>query len=506
MFFYENIRMKNLINIIGKLYKYLIVSISIILSTFNVSAQSELYYNLEITSVISSGLFSPFWLSVNRCGISSVGKKWGYLRTGIAGKESINNNWRFEYGADIIAEKNLSHYIFVQQMYADVLWRWLRLSVGKKERSGELKNSNLSTGALIESGNAAPIPQVRIEIPEYHDFCGTDGLLGLRGHIAYGWFGDGNWQENWVSDGGRYAKNILYHSKSLFWKIGKEQCFPLTYEGGVLFATQFGGKIYNYMNKPEKDFKMPTRLKDFWNVFVFSAGDKRYDLGDQLNVAGNHLGSYHLSLKWGKYNWSIRGYYEHMFEDHSGMFWEYGLWKDCLVGVELKFKEFSLIDNFVVEYFNSRDQAGPVNHDATEEIPDQISAIDDYFDHHTYPCWQQYGMTIGTPLITSCLYNESHIFNIYNNRVEAFHAGVSGQPIKRLNYRILLTKSHNWGTYKSPFTNIKNNLSGLIEFSYMPNWAEGFSGTISFAFDKGELYGNNKGIMFAIKKCGIFSK
>ena len=491
--------MKKFWNLICKRH---IISFFIIVCAFDAFAQSALYYNVEGGTVFSSGNVSPFWLSAGRHGISSIHNKWGCMRMSITGIETFKKNWSLEYGTDIIAGKNLSYDIILQQLYVDVSWRCLQLSIGKKERMGELKNSNLSTGALIESGNAAPIPQVRIEIPDYRDIFGTNGWFTLRGHIAYGWFDDGKWQQEWVAEGKRYAKNILYHSKSLFWKVGKEQSFPLSYEGGIQFASQFGGKIYNYTNDSGFNFKMPTRFKDFWNVFIFSSGDEKYDLGDRINVAGNHLGSYHLSLKWSGNRWSIRGYYEHMFEDHSGMFWEYGLWKDCLVGVQLQLEKFGLLENIVFEYFNSRDQAGPINHDATDEIPDQTSAKDDYFDHHTYPCWQQYGMTIGTPLITSCLYNESHIFNIYNNRVEAFHAGVSGHPTKRLNYRILLTKSHNWGTYKTPFAMIKSNLSGLMEISYMPHWAEGFSGTFSLAFDKGELYGNNRGIMFGIKKRG----
>ena len=487
-----------------KLYRFYALFILIAIFPCNVVAQSALSYNAEINGSVSTGNFSPFWLSANKHGVSSIKNGWGYMRMEVTDERVFKKKWNLEYGTDIIIGRSLIYNIFIQQIYADVSWRWLRISVGKKERTGELKNHSLSTGGLIESGNAAPIPQVRIEMPRYCDFPGTKGWLGLRGHIAYGWFDDGRWQHDWVAEGTRYAKNVLYHSKSLFWKIGKEQYFPLSYEGGVQFASQFGGTIYNYMNKNGVNYKMPTRLKDFWNIFIYSSGDGKYDLGDRLSVAGNHLGSYHLSLKWNRKYWSLRGYYEHMFEDHSGMFWEYGLWKDCLAGVELQIKGLEWINNIVFEYFNSRDQAGPIYHDATGEIPDQISAVDDYFDHHAYPCWQQYGASIGTPLITSCLYNKNHRFIVYNNRVEAFHIGVSGQPTKEFAYRTLLTKSRNWGTYKKPFTEIMSNISALFEIFYTPRWSDGFSGSLSLAFDKGELYGDNKGIMFAIKKNGKF--
>ena len=471
-----------------------------VIATIDASAQSGLCCSVETAGVVSSGGLSPFWLTADRNGLSSVDEKWGYVRAGVAGVSELKSDWAFEYGADVVGAKNLPSTVFVHQAYVDVSWRWLRLGIGKKERSGELKNDSLSTGALVESENAAPIPQVRLEVSEYRDFFGTNGWFSLRGHIAYGWFGDGNWQQEWVATGTRYAKNVLYHSKSIFWKVGREQSFPLVYEGGVQLVSQFGGKIYNYMDNAGSDFNMPVRVKDFWDIFVFSAGDNEYDVHDRLNVAGNHLGSYHLSLKWGSGNWSLRGYYEHMFEDHSGMCWEYGLWKDCPVGAELQLTDFKWPDNVVVEYFNSRDQTGPVYHDATDEIPDQISARDNYFGHHAYPCWQHYGMIIGTPLITSCLYNDNNRFRIYNNRVEAFHFGASGHPIREFSYRLLLTFSHNWGTYKIPFVQIKSNLSGLLELSYMPRRTKGLCTFLSFAFDDGELYGNNRGGMLGIRK------
>ena len=235
----------------------------------NVTAQSKLNYCAQMAGVASSGDFSPFWLSANRNGISSLDNDWGYLRLGADGATTLKDDWSLSYGADVVGGKNLSSNLFVHQAYADVSWRWLQLSVGKKQRAGELKNAYLSTGALVESGNAAPIPQVRIEVPEYHDFFGTNGWLTFRGHIAYGCFTDGKWQQNWAAEGTRYANNILYHSKSLFWKVGDEARFPLTYEGGVQFASQFGGKIYNMMNRPGDNVEMPTRPKDFLTVFTF---------------------------------------------------------------------------------------------------------------------------------------------------------------------------------------------------------------------------------------------
>ena len=114
-------------------------------------------------------------------------------------------------------------------------------------------------------------------------------------------------------------------------------------------------------------------------------------------------------------------------------------------------------------------------------------------------------MTIGTPLVTSPIYNENHILSPYNNRVEAFHFGIEGQPLKSLGYRMLLTKSNNWGSYDHPFTDIKGNLSGLFELTYSPSWVKDWSATASFAFDNGELYNDNTGVMLTIRKNGIIN-
>jgi hypothetical protein len=111
---------------------------------------------------------------------------------------------------------------------------------------------------------------------------------------------------------------------------------------------------------------------------------------------------------------------------------------------------------------------------------------------------------IGTPLCTSPIYNTNQSLGIYNTRVEAFHVGVEGELLSWIDYRILLTHSNNWGTYGKPFKDIKNDTSGLVEFTFRPNIPGNWSITTSFAFDKGNLLGNNYGGLLTIKRTGIY--
>lgn len=458
----------------------------------------------ELSGALGSGEYSPFWHIANRQGLGSEKTGMAYARVGASGNHPFRKSGiTLDWGVDLVGGINTSSTVFIQQAYMECSWKKLRLSVGQKERWGELMNHRLTTGSLVESGNARPIPQVRLELHDYWNIPGTKGWFAIKGHLAYGYFTDGHWQERFVAPGKQYTSGVLYHSKEGLMRLGNIEKFPLTAEIGIHMVTQFGGTIYNRFGREGNTVVTPTRFKDFLLTLVPLKGDEQYVAEDQANVAGNVLGSWKGAITWNDKNWMLRLYYDHVFEDHSQMFWEYGLWTEQLIGLELELKNFKWVKGLALEYFNLKNQSGPVYHDKTAEIPDQISCVDNNYWHHTYGGWFNYGMMIGTPLCTSPVYNKNNTLGIYNTRVEAFHFGVEGNVLPWLDYRILLTHSNNWGTYNKPFKDIKNNTSGLIEFTFKPNIPGGWSISTSFAFDKGELYNNNFSGMLSIKRTGI---
>ena len=459
-------------------------------------------YAAETGISFSDGEYTPFWLTANKYGLSSVQKNNGYLRAGIFRPFEEDKRFSYSFGLDLAGAYNYSSSFVVQQAYIDLKYYFLGLSVGSKERPTELKNKELSSGGMTFSSNARSIPQVRIGIPEYIAIPGTKQFFSIKGHIAYGMFTDDKWQENFVSPGNRYTKHALYHSKALFAKIGNEEKFPLVFEGGIEMAAQFGGRAYNIPGfDPYMD--MPNGIKDFFKVFIPSGSDATD--GAYSNVYGNHLGSWNFSLSYKFTDWKIRAYYEHFFEDHSMMFGEYG-WKDCLAGVEITLPKNPIIGSFVYEYLGTKDQSGPIYHDHTPEIPDQISARDNYYNHGIFTGWQHWGMGIGNPLLMSPIYNKDGNITFKSNRVKAHHFGISGQPIADISYRILVSTSRNWGTYSNPFTDIKKNTSTLLEVNYIPHQLKGWQFTGSFAFDRGDMIGDNTGAMITIRKTGLLTK
>ena len=151
----------------------------------------DIQYNVEMSGVASDGDYAPFWHVSNRQGVGSIDTRSGYIRAALSGTSKMGKAWSADYGVDFIVAHNHTSTIILQQAYADISWKMFTLSLGQKERWDNLVNHRLSTGSLVESGNARPIPQIRLEVPEYWDIFGTNGWLTLRGHLAYGWFTDG---------------------------------------------------------------------------------------------------------------------------------------------------------------------------------------------------------------------------------------------------------------------------------------------------------------------------
>ena len=467
-------------------------------------------YAGEIHATISSDDHVPFWLTNNKYGLSSLDKKSGYVRGSI--KRSLQadslRNWAIGYGVDLVVPHHFTSDFVVQQLYAEALYKNLRLLVGSKELPMEFANSELSSGDMVTSINARPIPQIRLEMPDYWSVPGTNGWFGIKAHIAYGWFTDNHWQKTFVNpQKSLYANNTLYHSKALFFKIGNEKKFNLTFTGGIRTDCQFGGEVWNMKQRLDDTtyvdlsyVSLNNGLKGYWNALVFGGTDPND--GDFENTEGNHVGSWYANLNYQGKGWSVRGYFEHLFDDHSQLFLQYG-WKDMTWGIEAKLPKNPFVNTVLVELISTKDQTSAVYHDATDNFPIQISGKDNYYDHMVYGAWQHWGMTIGNPLLISPIYNDSKQIFAYHNRIKATHVGISGDPIKSIHYRLLYTYLRSWGTYDYPLTDTKHNHFVLAEMTIKPKTLKGWSLTGAFSMNSGDLLKKCTGGSLSIRKEGF---
>lgn len=507
---------------------------------------SALHYYAQMNVIATDGEYAPFWFTANRNAISSVNKMNGYARYGMGYKGTFGKNKNFHYDitADIVAGYDQQNVFMVQQAYADIGWKWIKLSIGSKERYSEgeyfMNNTqskvgkgahprfpnlhsynfnNLGSGGLTYSGNSRPIPQIRIEIPEFIAVPGTKEWLKVRAHLAYGMFTDGNYQEEFTRNNPKthYAHNILYHSKAAFIMIGKPKRFPLTFDGGLEMHTQFGGDIYTHGGG--KKLSMPHEPMDFVKAFIPLSGGEDTPVVEQTNISGNQIGSWHAAFTFHSRFADIRLYGEHLFEDFSQLFFIeyqqnkegkrkiiYYPWRDIKIGLNICNKSDFLpfISNIRYEYLTTRDQSGALYHDPSENFNEQMDGCDNYYNHGIYPGWHHWGMGIGNPLVISPEYNSNGNTQFRSNRLVAHNIGINGYiGYLPLSYRFNYTYTENWGTYQNPFQNKKYTTSILAEISYIPrnnHWI----GTISFGYDKSGMIGDNYGIMFTLTHLGRF--
>ena len=451
----------------------------------------------EYSGTAASGDYAPLWLTSNRYGLGSV-EPQSFLERACVRRDIHHDDhrqWQLGYGLDLALAFGHTRHVILEQAYVEVGWKRLRLTAGSKQQILEMQNNELSSGALTYGINGRPIPQIRLDADPF-PFPGTKGWWRWTLHCSYGWKTDGQWQEEWVRPGTRYTNQTLYHEKALHWQFGRPDVFPLTYEIGLNMAAEFGGISYNITTSRAdgSTFEHTSDFMAYWNALVCRGSDATD--GSDPNVEGNHVGSWVMQLKYHGKRWQARAYWERFFEDHSMLTVQYGI-RDMLIGAEFTLPRNRVISSIVIENLNSTDQTGPIFHDPTPQLPERVAGIDNYYNNLNYGGWQNYGLTLGNPLLTSPLYNDalrqSHILRFFNNRVRAWHIGISGNPSPEWYWRALLSFTRNWGLYDLPFTDMRRQTYSLIEATYRPHWAPGWTGTLGLGLDHGTLLGNSVG-------------
>lgn len=472
----------------------------------------DIQYGFSLRGTSGGGDNAPFWFSNNKYGLGPVDNHSVLARTYLSRSAETDSlrNWRVGYGADMAAGYGNQTYFSVQQLYLDLQWRMLRLSIGQKQRASELKNESLSTGGMTLGINARPIPQVRLEIPDFWVIPGTKKWFAVKAHVAYGFYTDNKWQKKWnAGTDNLYTQNSLFHSKSLFMRVGNERKFPLSATIGLEMACQFGGKGYNEQSYTGSILEDGVNLGgNIFNAFLAGGGDVNDD--SFTNAAGNHIGSWHFRLDWKGKTWSVGAYMDHLFEDHSQLAMQYGFWKDMLLGLEVNLPENRYVSSFVYEHLATMNQSGPIYHDATPEVPYQISASDAYYNNHIYGSWQHGGFVMGNPLIMSPIYNnylgcEGSLRN-YFNRVNAHHLGVKGNPAPFLSWRMLYTYEKNLGSYDKPVVDPLKGHFLLLEATYKHKKLRGWSFSGAYGLNHGNLLGNANSAMLTVAFDGWIRK
>jgi hypothetical protein len=456
-------------------------------------------FSIETFGSAATGKYTPFWIVGNRYGTVPLDAGNGYLRVGTSHKQSTKNNIRWGAGLDVIASTPRYRNVYIQQLYAEIGYKWLSLTIGSKENYTSLWDKDLSSGDMVLSANARPIPEINIYIPQFTTVPGTKGVLQFKGNFAAGRSFDTDYLRQRQNGKYHYIENVLWHHKSLHLRLlDPRNNFPLTATVGVRHYAQWGGVSTN----PNEGVQ-PHSSKDFIRIIMGRSGGADASLSSQINVLGNHYGSYDLELGYLTSRFDIHLYKQHFFDDMSGI--ELSNLPDGLYGIQVDISGFPLINKVVFEYLYTKNQSGPAHYILFDHsiYPGYGGGSDDYYNNGEYTTGASYfNRSLGSSLITSPEYNKDRSVGFKNNRIQAWHIGMNGYLSRRVAWRLLLTDAEGWGTMSYPFLKKTNDFSCAAKISYCHPRLDGwfFSGEIGS--DLGTIYGDNLGFAISISKTG----
>jgi hypothetical protein len=454
-------------------------------------------YRVEMAGSAASGRYTPLWLVSNRYGLMPLAAGNGYMSAGASYAQSLGKGLRWEAALDMALAAPRYRLAFVRQLYAGLSYGAFALRIGSKEETPSLWDKALSSGDMVWSANARPIPGLQLSVPRFTLVPGMGGWLSLKGNFSLGRSFDNDYLSSFANSEQTYIRSVRWHHKSLFFRLASpDERSPWAFILGVQHGAQWGGT-----STDPAIGRQPGGVMDFIRVVMGQAGGEDASMMDKVNVLGNQYGSYDFKLSYTSGKWALHAYHQRYFEDKSGTI--FGNGKDGLWGLQLDLPRFPWLQKILVEHLDTRHQSGPfhfIDFDH-EKHPGIGGGADRYYDHEEYTTGLSYfNRSIGTPLLPSPEYNTGGELGFKNNRVRDWHLGVSGSLSPHLAYRLLLTLMDSWGTPYRPFLENKTGTATLLELTYNPPGLKGWTVTGSVAADGGTIFGKGTGLGIGIAK------
>lgn len=459
-----------------------------------VSARADtLQYNIGVSALASSGRFAPFWLQSNMNGDISSSPFSGNVSAGVY-KQAVHNErwWDYDFAVQLTGRVQSripgSAFDMQQRMttgYFNQLYAHLRLYIfditaGIKPMIYEMQDTALSMGSMVFSGNSQPLPRLTIGIDRYTPVPGCYGYFELKGGLTHAWLADNV-----------YMRGSYIHHKWLALLLGGRLPVNISYE--LHHAAQWGGISPVYGD-------IGSDWQSFVNVFLARGGGVMRN--DQLNAQGNHVGSQQLMLTGKGNGWEVSMYWQNFFEDNFAAIGDGQNLADGLWGISLKQTRWPYVQGVTYEFMNTTDQSGPW-HDRDGLC---YAGNDSYYRNSVFVNgWNYFFRSIGTPFITSPLYNEDGTIYTLNSRVRVHYIGVRGDIYGFL-YRVKLSYARNYGNDNTSRAVLSDNTAILLEVTKHSEQAWGLDFGLRIAGDFGTQWGNQFGAQITVSKRGIITQ
>lgn len=461
--------------------------------------------NLEASTFLSSSNQVPFWLRANQYGTvpneSKLGQFQVLLKRPYQSNDTIYslNQKKFDYGFGlnpvINLVKNKTQFIY-PEAYFKIRVQKLELAIGSRKQVIGLGDSTLSSGNMINSQNAIPIPKIFLGSLGFITIPIWQNLLSVNGGISVGLNND------------NYIKNAYLHQKYFYIKLGKPKS-RVNFFIGIHHEVMWGGEAEYLKLQPDiaTNGKLPSSLKYFGNIFLGTRPKISNNLSafDQDYRIGNHVGTYDFGITADlKKAGDFFLYHQHIFEDVSGA--TFKNIPDGLYGLSWKPKYTKAarwqLKKVVLEYMHALSQSG-----SSFLVPNSTyQGNDNYFNHSQYfHGWSFKDRTKGNPLFVPRPDLPEKITKTYpnyfpSNRIRALYLAFESSINKQIELTGKLSASKNFGTNDFPFIEPLNQYSALVGVEYrIPKFYNSELG-ILVAKDAGNYLNKNTGLRLVLRK------
>ena len=477
---------------------------------------SDIFASLMLLGALGSGDgYLPYWATTNQWGL--MPERDGALAIAEAYSPykslgPLEYRWGASFAANAydnpLSDRTCN--ILVDQLYAGIRWKALSLDIGQKHRDLEFMAADPSLGSLsvtgghvAESGNALAMPGYLVTLdPVPVPWTGKHLWL-------YGAYGD------YATTDNRYVQGALVHRTRVFLRGDIDR---LSIHAGLDHYGMWSGTSPEYG-------RQPSTLMDYIRVVTGSHAGSTGTISDQVNVIGDQGGGELIRLDWRGEGFKVTLQHDIPYNDGSGMGFQ-----NFPDGVNTLWFGFDdkdrWVSDIVLEHQYTIYQSGPINHEDIGENGEiltpkneKTTGGDSYFSNGQYmSCWTHHGRLIADPLCLPMGVHDgtwsSAVMNlgIENNRLRALHLGVSGKLWHRHPYRLMLTRSLNYGTYQSPYTGESqwDKPWGTVKESGLWQFSAGLTGSVvlpvrglsvlyGLFYDHGELLENQAGLSIGLK-------
>ncbi|WP_441000679.1 capsule assembly Wzi family protein [Fodinibius sp. SL11] len=438
----------------------------------------EVTVDLEVGTTISGEGTLPFWLHSNRWGIIDRRSANGFVRLAPRVDLGTLGPVKLNAGAELVGRWSEQSSVFFNEGYLQADWKIFRLVAGRKKEQIGITDSSLTSGSMIQSGNASPIPKVRLYTPDFVGVPGTNNWLSFKGYFSHGWMEDG-----------RVSSNAYLHQKNFYLRFFREQSWFNAY-GGFTHNVTWAGTHPNYGNLPD-GFKNFTRVVLAKNI---DEDDPNFPSNETGGTLGNTTAGYDTGIEMSFDFADIMLHRLFYLEDRPGLWFRSPL--DGLWGLSVDLKGFPLIEKISWEHLNTTKQGSKSF---------ERRGADNYYSNGIYYSgWTYQNRTIGSPF----LFTRPNTVGVQNNIVVMHHFGVEGNISEDINYKFLGSYSRNYGAKRiitNPETlqgqngrfDRQDQYSFLLQLS-IPVRPK-LSLNLDLAYDTGELYADQLGGMVSVK-------